>query len=118
MATQARDYMPALKYGAEIITEDIRDGAITLAKLASGVTPAFVVVYAGQHTTAGGDAAESATVTGALATDIAIASIEDNGTNNVTLLQTAAAANAVNFTLSADPSTDAIINYLVLRAVS
>lgn len=75
------------------------------------------VFSAGQHTTAGGDTSESATVTGALATDIAIASIEDNGTNNVTLLQTAAASNAVNFTMSADPGADCIINYVVYRAV-
>lgn len=108
----------AFKQGAQIQTDDVADSAVTLAKLASGVTPGYVVKYAGQHTTAGGDTAESATVTGALASDIAIACIEDNGTNNVTLLQTAAAADAVNFTMSADPSTNCIINYMVLRAAA
>lgn len=78
--------------------------------------PGFLVAF-GQFTTAGGDVNESATVSGVLATDVAFAVIEDNGTNNVTLLQTAAAANAVNFTMSADPSTDCVINYMVLRAV-
>lgn len=96
----------------------IADDAVSLEHLDAGITPAYIVVYAGQHTTAGGDADEVATVTGAAATDIAIASIEDNGTNSVTLLQTAAASNAVNFTLSGDPSTDCIINYLVLRAAA
>ena len=93
----------------------IEKGSVTLALLDESIAPAFVVKFAGQHTTAGGDANETATVTGVLATDIAIATIEDNGTNDVTLLQAAAAANAVNFTLSADPGTDCIINYMVLR---
>lgn len=98
-------------------TAEIANDAITTAKLDPTTIP-FIIVAAGQFTTAGGDTAESVTVTGALATDIAIASIEDNGTNNVTLLQTAAATNAVNFTMSANPSTDCIINYFVLRANS
>jgi len=96
----------------------IEKGSVTLALLDESIAPAFVVKFAGQHTTAGGDANETATVTGVLATDIVIATIEDNGTNDVTLLQAAAAANAVNFTLSADPGTDCVINYIVLRAVA
>lgn len=110
--------------GVEVVSEGgalpapvaLEDGSVTLELLDESIAPAFVVKFAGQHTTAGGDANETATVTGVLATDIVIATIEDNGTNNVTLLQTAAAANAVNFTLSADPGTDCIINYIVLRA--
>lgn len=93
-------------------------GSVSLEDLDSGIAPSHIVVAAGQHTTAGGDASESATASGVLATDIAVAVIEDNGTNNVTLLQTAAASNAVNFTLSGDPSTDAIINWVVFRAAS
>lgn len=108
--------------GVEVVSEGgavaLEEGSVTLALLDKSIAPAFVVKFAGQHTTAGGDANETATVTGVLATDIAIATIEDNGTNDVTLLQTAAAANAVNFTLSADPGTDCIINYIVLRAVA
>jgi len=112
--------------GVEIVSEGgtlpapvaIEEGSVTLALLDESIAPAFVVKFAGQHTTAGGDANETATVTGVLATDIAIATIEDNGTNDVTLLQAAAAANAVNFTLSKDPGTDCIINYIVLRAVA
>lgn len=105
--------------GVEIVSEGgavaLEEGSVTLELLDESIAPAFVVKFAGQHTTAGGDANETATVTGVLATDIVIATIEDNGTNDVTLLQAAAAANAVNFTLSADPGTDCIINYIVLR---
>lgn len=112
--------------GVEVVSEGgtlpapvaLEEGSVTLELLDESIAPAFVVKFAGQHTTAGGDANETATVTGVLATDIAIATIEDNGANNVTLLQTAAAANAVNFTLSADPGTDCVINYIVLRAVA
>lgn len=112
--------------GVEVVSEGgalpapvaLEKGSVTLELLDKSIAPAFVVKFAGQHTTAGGDANETATVTGVLATDIVIATIEDNGTNNVTLLQAAAAANAVNFTLSADPGTDCIINYIVLRAVA
>ncbi len=112
--------------GVEIVSEGgtlpapvaIEKGSVTLELLDKSIAPAFVVKFAGQHTTAGGDANETATVTGVLATDIVIATIEDNGKNNVTLLQAAAAANAVNFTLSGNPGTDCIINYIVLRAVA
>jgi len=104
------------KLAAEAVeTAKIKKGSVTLELLDESIAPAFVVKFAGQHTTAGGDANETATVTGVLATDIVIATIEDNGANNVTLLQAAVAANAVNFTLSANPGTDCIINYMVLR---
>lgn len=109
---------PSFNNVNSISSSEIEAGAVGLTALATGIAPSHVVKYAGQFTTAGGDANESASVAGVLATDIAIASIEDNGTNNVTLLQTAAATDAVNFTMSADPSTDCIINYIVLRAAA
>lgn len=138
MALDARDYDPALREGAQIPGESvgageietadlaadsvdgtkIADDAVSLEHLDSGVAPAYIVVAAGQLTTAGGDANEQASASGVLATDIAIASLEDNGTNNVTLVTAAAAADAVDFVLSGDPSTDAIINWMVLRAAS
>lgn len=93
-------------------------GALSGATLSVGSkTVPYVIVYAGQATTTGGAAAEDVTVTGALATDIAFAVIEDNGTNNVTLLQTAADADKITLTFSADPGNDAVVNYQVLRAV-
>lgn len=94
----------------------IVDGSISIEHLDAGIKPAYIVKFAGKFTTAGGDANETVTVTGALASDIAIATIADNGTNDVTLLQTVAVEDAVNFTLSANPGTDCIINYMVLRA--
>lgn len=114
--------------GAIFIKTDVASGSRAVYENVGTTTSAsfqligggvsYYIVAAGQHTTAGGDVNESATVSGALATDIAIASLEDDGTNNVTLLTAAAAAGQINFVLSADPGTDAVINYTVLRAVS
>lgn len=101
-----------------ISSAEIGDGQVTLAKLATGVAPSHVVKFAGEFTTAGGDAAEQASVAGVLATDIVIASILNNGTNNVTLLQAAAGTDVIDFTMSADPSTDCVISYVVLRAAA
>lgn len=99
-------------------TVQVKDEGISAAKLATAILPSHVVKFAGEFTTAGGDAAEQATVSGVVATDIVIASILDNGGNNVTLLQSAAATDAINFTMSADPSTDCVISYMVLRAIA
>lgn len=110
--------------GCTFLKTDAADGVTGVYKNHGTTTacnftaPSHEVVFAGQHATAGGDANEQATVSGALATDIVVASLEDNGTNDVTLLTSAAAANAINFVLSGDPSTDAVINYMVLRAIS
>lgn len=102
----------------DISSAEIADGAVSLAKLATAVAPSHVVKFAGEFTTAGGDAAEQASVSGVLATDIVVASILDNGTNNVTLLQSAAGTDVIDFTMSADPSTDCIISYVVFRATA
>ncbi len=106
------------------VTGDITTENLTASAALSGASLSVnskslshVVVYAGQATTAGGAAAEDVTVTGALSTDIAFAVIEDNGTNNVTLLQTLADNDKLTLTFSADPGNDAVVNYQVLRAV-
>jgi hypothetical protein len=99
-------------------TAKIKNANVTLAKLAAGITPSHVVKFAGKFTTAGGDAAEQASVAGVVATDVVVASIQDNGTNNVTLLQSVPATDVINFTMSADPAADCIISYMVLRAAA
>lgn len=102
-----------------ITTAKILNANVTLAKLAAGITPAAVVKFFGQVTTAGGAAAEAITVTGAVAaTDRAFVQMVDNGTNNVTVLQAVVTNDTLTVTFSADPGADAIINYQLIRAAS
>lgn len=77
--------------------------------------PSHYVAYAGVHTTAGGAAAEAITVTGALATDVAI--VKYNTTNDTdTILKAVVTANTLTVTMSADPSTAHKLAYMLLRA--
>lgn len=102
-----------------ITTAKINAAAVTLAKLATGISPAAVVKFAGQVTTAGGAAAEAITVTGAVAaTDRAYVQMVDNGTNNVTIVSAVVTTNTLTVTFSGDPGADTIINYQLLRAAS
>lgn len=101
-----------------VVTASIVDGNVTLAKLASGITPSHVVKYGAQYTTTGGAAAEAITINGVLATDIASCVIKDNGTANVTLLQTACTNNTLTLTFSGNPGNDCIVYYQIFRAAS
>lgn len=75
------------------------------------------VVYAGEHTTVGGAAAEAITVTGVLATDLVVAVLKQVGASPQTILTSVPTADTVTVTFSADPSTDHIITYIVYRAI-
>lgn len=109
----------AAKLAADAVeTAKIKDANVTLAKLAAGITPSHVVKFAGTFTTAGGDAAEQASVAGVLATDIVQATLKTEGASPVTLDAAAAGTDVINFTMSADPSTDHVIQYTVFRAAA
>lgn len=101
-----------------ITTAKILNANVTLAKLASGITPSHVIKFAGQPTTAGGAAAEAITVTGALNTDLAFVQMVNDGTNNVTIVNAVVTADTLTVTFSADPGNDAVINYQIIRAAS
>lgn len=94
-------------------------GAIDLAMLSAGITPAAVIKFFGQVTTVGGAAAEAFAVAGALAaSDRAFVQVVDNGTNNVTVLQAVVTNDTLTVTFSADPGNDAVINYQLIRAAA
>lgn len=99
-------------------TANIANGAVTLAKLAAGITPSHVIKFGAQYTTVGGAAAEAINVVGVAATDLAFVQVKDNGTNNVTVLQAACTLNTLTVTFSADPGNDCIIYYQVIRAAA
>jgi len=118
-----------LMSSASILGDVIEADEVTLAENkilignASGVAEAssdeisHYVVFAGEFTTAGGDAAEVITVTGALATDLAFVQLKTEGASPVTVDAAAAATDAINVTMSADPSNDHVLVYQVLRAI-
>lgn len=103
---------------AGLSSAQIADGAVTLAKLAAGIAPSHVVKFAGTFTTLGGDASESITVTGAAATDIVTVTVKTAGGTPRSIVAATAALNAINVTLSGDPSTDHVLQYVVLRAAA
>jgi hypothetical protein len=89
---------------------------VVLAMLATGIAPSHVVKFAGEFTTVGGDADESITVTGALATDLAFVVLKTPGSTPRTVLNAEAATDAIEVEFSGDPSTDHVVTYQVLRA--
>lgn len=91
-------------------------GAILKAQLSTGITYSHRVIAAGAFTTAGGDANEAITITGALSTDIAVVVLKTAGATPRTILTSAAAAGQINVVLSGDPSTDHVLSYVLLRA--
>jgi hypothetical protein len=129
MALLAKNYDPALMYGGEldsssipagtIVTADIADSGVTLAKLASGITPSHVVKYAGTVTWTGSGASLASTVTGVAATDIVMATIRVVPTQAAYLVSVAPTTNTITFVLSAaNTSNDAQISYTVFRAAA
>jgi len=77
--------------------------------------PSHFVAFAGSPTTAGGSVAEAITVTGALATDVAI--VNYAVTNDTDAIRKAVVtANTLTVTASADPSTAHAYSYALLRA--
>lgn len=102
-----------------VTTAKILNANVTLAKLASGITPSHVIKFASQVTTVGGAAAEAFVVTGAVgATDRAFVQIVDDGTANVTVLQAVVTDNTLTVTFSANPGNDCVFNYQIIRAAA
>lgn len=76
------------------------------------------ILAAGSFTTAGGDANEAITVSGATSSDIALVVLHTKGASPVTILTAQAATDAINVVMSGDPSTDHVLKYMVIRTVS
>jgi hypothetical protein len=84
--------------------------------LRQGAAPSHRIFAGGAFTTAGGDANEAIPVTGLLVSDIVITQVHTKGASPVTIVTSVAAAGQINVVMSADPSTDHIIKYMVLRS--
>lgn len=105
--------------GADVVdSAEITDNAVSLEHLDDGVLPSHVVKYAGEFTTAGGDANETISVSGALASDIVLVTLHTKGGTPVTILMASASTDQIDVVMSADPSTDHVLSYMVLRAAA
>ena len=138
MAIQARNYDPAQMAGAELDTVNIADAeivsadiaadavdgtkladnAVSLEHLDAAITPSHIVVYAGEFTTAGGDTDETISVSGVVATDLVHVTLHTAGATPVTIIDASAGTDQIDVDMSADPSTDHVLTYSVLRAAA
>lgn len=91
---------------------------VGLGTLIQGLTGSHYVVAAGEFTTAGGDANESITVSGALASDIVLVTLHTAGSTPRTVVTAQAGADSIAVVMSGDPSTDHVLSYVLLRAVA
>lgn len=76
----------------------------------------FRIVAAGTFSTAGGDASESITVSGALASDIAIVTVMTAGATPRSIVAADSGSGSIAVTMSGDPSTDHVLQYILVRA--
>lgn len=79
------------------------------------VTPAASAAYRGTFTTLGGDATESIPVVGVTAADIVQVNVKTAGGTPRSVVAAAAGTDAISVTLSGDPSTDHVLQYIVFR---
>lgn len=123
-----KQYIPAIKYGYQLASDElendaidntkIADGAISLENLDSGITPAYVVKFAGTSAAYGGGGTSTAiTVTGAAATDVATAVIRAS-TNAVSITKAVLTTNTLTVHFSADPGAATTVDYTILRAAA
>lgn len=75
------------------------------------------IIGAGHFTTAAGSASQAITVSGCAAGDIVHVSVQTTGVTPRTIVSAIAASGQINVVLSGDPSTDHILDYVVLRVV-
>ncbi len=103
-----------------VTNSDLANGAVSLAKLADAIKPSHIPVFSGTVTWSGSGATLDTTVTGALTSDIVLASIETAPTQAAYIKSAkVSASNTLSLALSAaNTGNDAVIAYTVLRATS
>lgn len=102
-------------------TANLDNGAVTLAKLATGVTPSHVIKFGGQVTTSSGVSGSThvLAIAGAVAaTDRAFVQVVNDGTANVTVIQAVVTTDTLTVTFSDAPGADVTYNYQLIRAAS
>lgn len=102
-----------------VATGSIQANAVTLAKLASGITPSHIVKFAGKITWSGSGVSLATTVSGVVSGDIVEATIQTAPTQAAYLVSAAPTTDTITLVLSAaNTSNNAVIAYTVFRAAS
>lgn len=81
-----------------------------------GGASASFVAAAGKHTTAGGDASETITAAGVVATDVVLVNVQTAGGTPRSIVSAVPGSGSIAVTLSGDPSTDHILAWIAFRA--
>lgn len=100
-----------------ITTAKIANANVTLAKLASGVTPATVVKFFGKAIADGGSPEVVIPVVGVLSTDIAFAQFQTTS-NPASIRTVIPSTNTITVTADGDPGAGATVSYQVFRAAA
>ena len=97
----------------------IADNSITLAMLVAIISPIRIVKLSGTITWSGSGATLASSVSGALSTDIVMATITVKPTQAAYLVRAVPTTDTITFELSAaNTSNDAQISYVIFRATS
>lgn len=99
-----------------ITTAKINAAAVTLAKLATGIAPAYVVKFGGKDVSAGGSATVVIAAAGVLATDLVFAQIQASA-NAVNVQKVTPTTDTITVLCSGDPGA-ATITFQALRAAA
>ena len=81
------------------------------------ITASHRVVAGGLKTTASGSASQSITAAGVLATDLVMVMVKTAGATPRSIVAAAAGSGSISVTMSGDPSTDHVLQYVVFRAL-
>ena len=90
-----------------ITTAKILNANVTLAKLAAGIAPAYIIKLGGKDVSGGGSPTVTITATGTVATDLAFAAIEASA-NAVSIQKVTAGTDQVIVLCSGDPGAATI----------
>ena len=99
------------------IVDPLAAHAMTWVVLGLGRQETFAVFAAGTFASVGSDAVEDIAVAGAIVGDICFVQVQTKGAVARTIAKAIVVAGSITVTLSADPSTDHVLNYVVLRPV-
>lgn len=90
-----------------ITTAKILNANVTLAKLAAGITPAYIIKLGGKNVSGGGSATVTITATGVVAGDLAFAAIQASA-NAVSIQKVTAGTDQIVVLCSGDPGAATI----------